>query len=69
MQTTMNDEQNTSMADVEGLRTPTWNTSSMPPRTLDAARTPESGSGGKFKTRIPLAALARMKPPADRQIS
>lgn len=69
MQTTMNDEQNTIMADAEGFHTPSWNTSNMPPRTLDAARTPESGSGGKLNSGIPVAALARMKPRADWQIS
>lgn len=67
MQTTLNDEQN--MANVEGVRTPNWNTCNVPPRTLDAAHPAESGFGGKLDSGNSLAAPARMKPPADRQIS
>ena len=49
MQTTMNDEQ--TMANVEGFRSPSWNTgNNMPPRT---ARTTESGSGGKLNPGFP----------------
>lgn len=56
------------MANIEGVSNPNWNDYDVPPRTLDAARTPESGSGGKLNSGIPLAAPARMKPRANRQI-
>lgn len=35
------------MANIEGVSNPNWNDYDVPPRTLDAACTPESGSGGE----------------------
>ena len=55
------------MANVEGVPSPNWHTYSVPPRTLDATRTAESGSGGKLDNGTPAAARARVKPPANRQ--
>lgn len=56
------------MANVESLTNASWNSYNAPPRTLDTARTTESGSGGKLNSGRPAAAPARMKRPANGQI-
>ena len=56
------------MINVDGVSNGNWDSCNVPPRTLDAARTTESGSGGKLDRGIHAAAPARMKPLADRQI-
>lgn len=56
------------MANVESISNASWNSYNAPPRTLDTARTTESGSGGKLNSGRPAAAPARMKRPANGQI-
>ena len=65
MQTKLNGEK--SMAPLDDIRSPNWRSYNLPPRALDAARSTESGSGGKLNCGIYAAAPARMETPANRQ--
>ncbi len=63
MQTTLTGGQN--MANADGIPSPNWSTYNMPPRTLDTPRATESGVVGKLDSGTPVAALLRLKPPAN----
>ena len=56
------------MANAEVVRSPNWSTYNMPARNSEAACTIEPGSGGMHESGRPIAAPARIRSPANRQI-